>query len=140
MYVDTVTVFNQRNGTWYPTVVPNCDLNNDRARIISKYGDTCQDKAILHCRIDAAGNIAGKAYHDPKAWKALATPAEAITFESGNEFTFFWKGVWEGAATIADAEYTDGFYDYMNSTYDNVYAVTSAARFSVIPHVEVTAK
>ena len=46
----------------------------------------------------------------------------------------------ESCIDLSDNDYVEGFYDYMNSTFDGVYAITSVAKFDLIPHFEITGK
>ena len=41
---------------------------------------------------------------------------------------------------IADADYRNGFYNYMNKHYDNVFAISTVSKFNLIPHFEIGAK
>lgn len=149
MYRDTVTLFNRSrkvgHDEFWPTVLTGVDLNADQAAILAKYGAQSQDKAALHIRYagtDGAITVGGKTYYSPKQWQALtdAEKAEAITFQAGAGFDFFLVGSWDGSGPISDDDYTDGFYNHLNATQDGVYAVSSAAIYSVIPHVEVMGK
>lgn len=151
MYSDTVTLFNryERDGVtlWLPTVLRGVDLNIDRAAIVAKYGEQSADNARLHVRYtpDAAGPIIqGKRYVPPKLW-ALQTEEEAaqsITFAGGNSFDFFAAAEWDEPAPILDdpSEWLDGFYNYVNSRYDYVFAISEVAMYSVIPHFEIGGK
>ena len=145
MYKDTITLFNRKSGgadgdTWYPTVIKNANLNIDRAAILAKYGAESQDKAALSVRYTRNGDnilISGKPWMPPKEWDKTE---DSLTFTSGNKFDFFWLGEWTGGI-VTDAEYGDeGFYDYMNRTHDYVFAVSSVAMYSVIPHFEIMGK
>ena len=149
MYRDVVTLFNRSRKTgrdeFWPTVLPGCDLNEDEAAVLAKYGASAQDKAMLHVRYAVeAGEavLCGKVYRSPKEWRALTDEekAETVTFQTGAGFDFFLRGVWSGEVPVNDEDYTDGFYNELNRTRDGVYAVSSAARYSVIPHFEVMGK
>lgn len=135
MYRDTVTVFNRlrRNGTdtWYPTVLTGVDLNADAAAIRKAYGAESNDRAKLHVRYSPGLIVGGKQYYSPKEWQGMG-----ITFHDGDLFDFFWEGTWDGG-NVNDEDYTDGFYNHMRKTHDNVFAITSVARYSVIPHFEI---
>lgn len=135
MYKDTVTVFNRRrrNGTdtWYPTVLENVDLNVDSAAIRQRYGAETKDRAKLHIMYAPGIVIAGKQYYLPKEWDG-----DGITFHDGDLFDFFWDGTWTGT-TVNDEDYKDGFFNYMKKNHDMVFAITSVARYSVIPHFEI---
>lgn len=151
MYKDTITLFNRKPGergqgdTWFPTVIQNVNLNIDRAAILAKYGAEIQDNAVLHIRYRnengeitiACDSKTEKQWMPPKEWDKTE---DSVTFTSGNDFDFFWKGEWTGGI-VTDAEYLDeGFYNYMNRTKDYVFAVSSVAMYSVIPHFEIMGK
>lgn len=148
MYRDTITLFNRYdNGSdiWLPTIIRGADLNVDKAAIIAKYGENSSDTARLHIKYIADGTtskIGDKAYLPPKEWKAQTQEqaAKSITFASGQAFDFFILGEWHDTEPINDADYTDGFYNFANALYDNCFAITSAAKYSVIPHFEIMAK
>lgn len=149
MYKSTVTLFNRYRAPdgdrWYPAVLEGVDLNVDHAAMVAKYGDKTADSASLHIRYTVASNgdivIADRRYLPPKAWENQVNDLlpGSITFAEGQEFDFFWQGEWSGEAIIKDNEY-DGFYDYMNRKYDHVFAITSVAQYSVIPHFEIMGK
>lgn len=151
MYKDTITLFCRKPGErgqgdiWYPTVIYNVNLNIDRAAILAKYGPESQDNAALHIRyarengeimIPCSDGVK-KPWMPPKEWDKTE---DSITFTSGNNFDFFMLGEWDGGIAT-DADYGDeGFYNYMNRTKDYVFAVTSVAVYSVIPHFEIMGK
>lgn len=87
-----------------------------------------------------AAFIEGKEFVYPKEYKSV----DEITFKGGSNPDFFWVGEWESEKVISDEEYQtslhNGFYDYMNSTRDNVYVITTASKYDLIPHMEVLAK
>lgn len=146
MYQDTITLFNRKPGdrgkpdTWYPTVIRNVNLNIDRAAILAKYGAESQDNAMLSIRYskkDGEIQIAGKPWMPPKEWDKTE---DSLTFTGGTNFDFFWKGEWTGGI-VSDSDYGDeGFYNYMNREHDYVFAVSSVAMYSVIPHFEIMGK
>ena len=41
---------------------------------------------------------------------------------------------------VSDERYRNGFYNYMNRNYDNVFAITNVSKFNLIPHFEITAR
>lgn len=148
MYQDVVTMFNRKPGgrgegdTWYPTVIAGVNLNIDRAAILAKYGADSQDNAELHIRYQKDGGeimVAGKPWMSPKEWDGTE---DSLTFAGGNSFDFFWQGEWDGGiVTDSDSRWADeGFYNYMNRTHDYVFAVSSVALYSVIPHFEIMGK
>ena len=146
MFADTVTVFNRyvsRLGDmWYPTVIHNANLLIDKAAIIAKYGAESNDNAILNIHYDLVDGqimVDGKPYLQPKEWSHQTNDKlpESITFTSGKDFDFFMLGEYESTEPIADDNYVDGFYNYINDEYDYVFAVTSVAKYTAIPHFEI---
>lgn len=135
MYKDTVTIFNRlrRNGTdtWIPSVLSGVDLNVDSAAIRKAYGAESNDRAKLHIKYADGIIIGGKQYYLPDSWTG-----EGITFHDGDLFDFFWEGVWTGG-NVHDEDYRDGFFNFMKKNHDMVFAITSIARYSVIPHFEI---
>lgn len=149
MYQDTITLFNRyitsdKKIYWYPTILKNVNLNIDKASILTKYGAESKDNAILNVRYTRSGNsihIREKKYFLPKEWQRLSEGlSNALTFTGTQQFDFFYAGEWENENPIPNEDYADGFYAYMNKTYDQVFAITSVSKFSLIPHFEVTAK
>ena len=149
LYSDTITLFNRYQSklgdTWYPTVLHNVDLNVDKAAISAKYGENSADSAKLHIKYQRQGAgilVGGKPYLAPKEWDKQINdllPA-TVTFTDGTDFDFFYTGDWGSEEPIADNDYTDGFYGYMNKNYDYVFAVSSVAMYTVIPHFEIMGK
>lgn len=151
LYKDTITLFNRyitkdRKVIWYPTILHGVNLNIDKASIIAKYGTESQDNAVLNAKYhvsDGAIMVSDKQWLLPKEWKKQIeeTLSETLTFTAGTqEFDFFYVGEWQSEEPIADGDYANGFYSYVNKTYDEVFIITSVAKYSVIPHFEVMAK
>lgn len=148
MYSDIVTIFNRYESRlgdmWYPTVLHDVNVMADRSAIVQKYGEESKDNAVLNVQYNTEQDdikIAGKSYLTHKAWDRQTNDLlpETITFTPGEKFDFFFVGEWP-EDPISDDDYDNGFYDYMNSTYDGVYAVTSVSKLGVIPHFEITGK
>lgn len=149
MYADTITLFNRYDAgdedIWLPTILKGVDLNIDKAAIVATYGENSTDNARLHVRCvidDGDITIGNKTYLPPKLWKAQSQEqaATSVTFASGQSFDFFVVGEWGSNIPIEDADYVNGFYDFCNNIYDYCFAITSVARYSVIPHFEIMAK
>lgn len=138
MYKDTVTLFCRYTTAagalmWRPYKLKNVDFNADSALILATYGESSQDRAMLHIRC-YDGYIGAYQYVQPKAYRA---DGGEITLQSGQDFSFILYGEYGSTADISDDAYTEGFYNFMNKSYDGVYAVSSVAIYSVIPHIEV---
>ena len=140
MYIDTITLFNYHNGEWYPTVLNNVDLNADKAAILARYGASSSDRAKLHVAYRISNGeikIGNYTYVRPENYNG---ESGTITFADGLEFSFFSSFAWDGEAVISDNDYEQGFYNYLNSLSGEVYAVSSVAMYSVIPHFEIMGK
>ncbi len=154
VYDKTVTVFNRLPGAggeggdlWLPSVLEGVDLAVGRGASYRRWGAVSDDRALLGVRYVPGGDniyVGGKLWLPPLRWRSLGVGvcARAVTFSGGESFDFFIPGCFEGGGIIADADYDrdGGFYAFMNRTRDDVFAVTSVSRFSLIPHFEVTGK
>lgn len=148
MYNKTITLFNRyesiHGDLWFSTVIREVDLNIDKASITAKYGAESQDNAILHIKYRRNSDgiyIEDKKYLPPKEWDRQLNDNldKTITFTGGQSFDFFIEGEYT-EEVIKDNDYLDGFYDYINNRYDNVFAITSVAIYEVIPHFEIMGK
>lgn len=148
MYDATVTLFCQykdqrKNVTWYPSVLRNVNLNMDKAAIVAKYGAESKDNAVLNVRYRIADKkimVGNKTWLPPKEWDRQTNDllTTSLTFADGQDFDFFYAGEWPDESPIGDEDYgIDGFYNYMNRYYDYVFAITSVAQYSAIPHFEI---
>ena len=144
MYQDTVTVFNRikvdNQLYWKPYVLHNVDWNGDASAILARYGATSQDTSRLHIAYtitDGKMMIGDYEYVLPKAYSGAEG---TISFIDGESFSFYWVGEWTETGDILDSDYPKGFYNYMRSVSDDIYAISSVARYSVIPHFEIMAR
>ena len=128
---------------WYPTVIHNVNLMIDKAAIIAKYGAESKDNAILNIHyqiLDGQIMIEGKPYLPPKEWDRQTNDklSKSITFTSGIDFDFFMLGEYGSTEPIADDNYTEGFYNYLNNEYDYVFAITSVGgQYTTIPTFQI---
>lgn len=151
IYTQTITLFNRHyetvNGVeklyWYPTVIPSVHLVANRAKIISMYGELCQDNVLLHIRYlpnGADAVIADKEYLKPLVYAATQDVSDYITFSMGDNFDFFMEGEWPDEKAIDDDDYTSGFFDYMNHSEEHVWVVTNCTQYYLLPHFELTGR
>lgn len=148
MYKDTVTVFNRYvdsfgNTTWHPHVLSGVNLTVDKAAIVAKYGEVSKDNAVMNVKYHYVGvnkMVGDKLYLPPKEWERQVNDdlPKSITFTSGNDFDFFMLGDYGSEEPIIDEK--GRFYSDMQKEYDYVFAITSVAKYSVIPHFEITGK
>lgn len=146
MFSDVVTVFNHYKShlgdVWYPSVIHGANINLDKAAIKAKFGAESKDNVVLNVRyMNVSGKkmVGGKEWLPPKEWKRQTNDllAESITFASGTDFDFFMLGAYPITEPIKDEDYKNGFFDEVKKEYDYVFAITSVANYSVIPHFEI---
>lgn len=102
-------------------------------------------RAFIKCQrvINGEKVFVGKEWLSPKEWEHQTNDKlpETITFASGssNEFDFFMLGEYPTIEPIHDSDFDmdNGFYNYVNDEYDFVFAITSVAQYSAIPHFEI---
>lgn len=151
IYKQTVTLFNRirdaytEDVVWYPTVLHGVHLVVDKSSAWGMQGGRETDNVRLHVRYAVSGDsvlVGGKPWHEPKAWRKLAAPETAITFGYGDDdFDFFIEGEFTDIpGPISDDQFKNGFYNYMNANYDNVFAITSVSKYNLIPHFEIMAR
>ena len=148
MYKDTVTIFNRYvdsmgNTMWFPHILTNVNFNADRSVIVSKYGEESKDNAVLNVKYhirESAKMVGIKPYLSPREWEKQVNDElpNSITFAQGNDFDFFMLGDYGSEEAIEDVKGT--FFRDIQREYDNVYAITSVAEYTVIPHFEIVGK
>ena len=140
-----ITVFNRYHSkqlgtyTWYPHLVRNCYFKADKGANIVKTGLENADSAKLHIPYELTDNrviIQGMTYYKPLEWEKQPNDSyvENITFTEGQDF--FVVGDFSGDP-INDKDYREGFYQYMNKHFDDVYKITTVGRYELIPHFEI---
>lgn len=148
MYKDTITLFNRYvdsmgNTMWFPHVLTGVNLNVDRSVIVNKYGEQSKDNAVMNVKYDIVDGviiIGDKPYLPPKEWERQVNDdlPKSITFTAGKDFDFFMSGDYGSEEPITDEN--GRFYSDMQREYDDVFAITSVAKYSVIPHFEIVGK
>lgn len=148
MYRDTITLFNRcvdssGNTMWFPHVFKGVNLIVDKAVMVSKYGAENKDNAVLNVKYNLDGkniDIDKKLYLEPTQWRQQTEDLQPdiLTFKAGNDFDFFMLGDYGSEETVIDAD--DTFFREIQKQYDNVFAITSVSRYSVIPHFEILGK
>lgn len=143
MYNDTITLFNLHNGAWYSHIIKEVDAGiTSGAGSTALNGTTRTDSAIILIQTSSSKVINADnsllPYVSPKAFSALENPESVITFQPQTDFILI--GEYENSEPINEDDFETGFYDEMNSKYDNVFLITSAAYFDLIPHFEIGAR
>lgn len=127
MFQDTVTIFNQKDHIWYPTVLYGVEAQEVVAQSAGADGSTPKNQCSLHIPQTLMDD-----YRKPKEWDG-----QGYTLKCGE---FFVIGDY-GGAPINDDDYTGasvGYLDYMKNNHDGVYRITSTSVFKTIKHIEVT--
>lgn len=141
MFSETITLFNLHNGLWFPHVLHGVDATGISASksATALNGTTNADNGVILIQsnsskiIDTDNTV--KPYVSPKAYAALESGENAVTFQPQTDFIML--GEYGRSEPITDDDYESGFYDAMNSKYDNVYLIVSAVFYSLIPHFEI---
>lgn len=164
LYNQTITLFNRIPGKedetaiWIPTIIDGVHLvskkssdwygsgspgsNDTKLNILYKKVD---GDILVKCRdINDPCCVFYKKWYNRREWWKLSGAEDGLTFSYGenNEFDFFIEGVFvDFCSPIRESDFERiGFYNYMVSEYEDVYAINSVQRFSLIPHFEITAK
>lgn len=149
MYNDTVTVFNRyvdslKNTIWHPHVLSGVNLAIDKSVVVSEYGETSKDNAVLNVaykKVNGVVMVGEKPYLSPKNWERQTNDMlpKTITFSSeSTQFDFFMLGDYGSEEPILDEN--GDFYSEMKKDYDYVFAITLVAMLKNIPHFEITGK
>lgn len=139
MFDKTVTIFNREGDKWFPRICEGVFVSQDIGHIQRDFGATDNATIAVHFPI-TDGKIAGNTYLQPKAWATLLDKSGTVTAKGGEEYDILFVGAWVDEATVDDNDYEKGFYNYLRTNNDGVYAVTSVSGFQTIPHIEVAAR
>lgn len=140
MYTDTVTLFCEKEGIWYPYVLKGVTLHKNKSSNMEKLGPENADTVKLHVRyIKQEGKllIGEYVYREALEWEET-DPQKNLRFREGKDF--FLEGQY-ASEPVPDDAYRDGLYDHLRKTRDNVFMVTTAdGPFKLIPHFEIGGK
>lgn len=143
MYNETITIFNRlgsrREGDkWYPHTMKHCCVYRDRAAIVAQMGENSTDNVSIHILITKGCKASGYLYFQPIEWVNSENYSGAFTVKGGNDFDIIYVGTW-GEEPVNDSDYPEGFLHYLQTHYDNVYAVSSVSDYSrsILPHLEI---
>lgn len=145
MYKCTFTLFNYHaaTGMWHTSVFEDADLISLRAGNATQHGNTSGDSVeiIIHTKADKSAvtiNDVVKQYAGPKAYARLADPSSAFTFTP--QIDFIMAGNHALTGPVSEEDYESGLYHSMNDEYDEVYMVTAATHYALLPHFEIGGK
>jgi len=141
IFQDVITVFNYHKptGLWYPTVIQEAHVLAVKASTHGTDGYNNADSVEVHITSNKAQNVStpdgNKSYTAPKEYAGTNHPEEYVTFTA--ETDFFYVGRYDDLTPVDDDDYDEGFYHAMNRDHDDVYMISSAAYFGLIPHFEL---
>lgn len=144
MFTNTITLFNfhETSGLWHPVVITGADVIEAKASTASTHGKN--NASVVDILINCTGNKIVKTengdrqYIGPKAYAKCEKPEEYLTFTPQRDFIY--EGVRPDLSPVAEDDYESGLYHELNSEYDGVYLINSAAFYSLIPHFEIGGK
>lgn len=143
LHQETITLFNHHPKTdkWYSAVLTGVHLELSRGAAPSVNAGIVKGDDILAILPVSTGKTItdpdGETvmqYVRPKEYDALDNPAGRFTFHP--ERDFFVVGN-QATEPVDDDDYDDGFYHAMNESLDEVYMVTSARYYNLLPHFEI---
>lgn len=139
MFQDVATVFNRREGLWYPTVLRGVQVQvSEGAEPAALGGERNSAVTVLVPYVPGEpDSVAGKAYLPPKKWRQGLEPEKCVTFTAGERFDVLLLGPWEGTEPIRDDTWPEGFFARLRRERDGVYAVAAVRRFRALPHFEI---
>ena len=141
MFNTTVTVFNQQDGIWYPHVLHHAQTSKDKGYLLRQYGadeNNAISVFVHYTESEGEKYIEDYRYCEPKQYES-EDATECITFRGGTKFDIIVLG--EYTNEVDDSAYPKGFYDYLRTHRDGVYAINSVSgAFGVIPHFEITGR
>jgi hypothetical protein len=133
--------FHEATGKWYPNEFHNVSLTAANANAPTpdagmKSADAVE--IIIRTAADKSNTENGVTvrYVEPKQYAALESPVGYFTFKPEQDF-FYVGACAAGAYSEDDYEDDNGFYHFMNKSYDGVYLIQSATFYSLIPHFEI---
>lgn len=163
IYKQTITLFNRvqamysEETLWYPTIIEGVHLIMDKSSSWSSNGESAADNvtcnirytnqnglAYIRCKPVGEDGFVLKQWLPPKKWRSEENRADYITFAYGDNdnFDFFIEGAFEEyEGPVSDSLFERrGFYNHMNTRFDNVFAIKSVSKYNLIPHFTLGAR
>lgn len=137
MHDQTVTLYNyhEPTGLWYTTVFDNATLTAARSSSSTQHGTTNGDTVSISIPAAADKTAGSRRYIGPKSYSARDAPGECFTFWPEHDFVVVGSCPLE--QPVSEDDYDNGLYHEMNHEQDEVYMITSASFYGLIPHFEV---
>ncbi len=139
MFDRTITLYNfkKADGMWYGNVIEGCTLTStdslsNTARGMNNSGNL---SIHIHCNSDKTLKNSSGALRravPPKEYQSLHSVVNEITFTPEVDFIVADRAMNE--LMVSDDSFENGFYNYMNQKYDDVYMITNATWYNLIPH------
>ena len=137
MYDRTITLFNYRkaDGCWYTHTFTGVDAIETQGKSATTHGMQSADnlEVIIHCT--STQQAGGLQYVPPKVWQSMEDVEGCFTLTP--ECDFIAIGDCSEVDPINDEEYDQGLYHALNEERDDVFMITSATWFSLLPHFEI---
>ena len=131
MFDREITLFNPHGEKWYTTLFTGVQMNAVSSKNATTHGQNNGDTVEIIINMPCED----VSYLGPKAYAALPDPTGYFTFAP--ESSFGVVGDHTENDPLDDDDYEQGLYHELNATMDEVYMVTSAAYYSLIPHYEI---
>ena len=133
----TITLYNyhEPSGLWYTTVFEGVQLAAASASSATTHGNNGGDSVSIIIPAAADKTAASRQYIGPKAYAARDAPGECFTFWPEHDFVVVGSCPLE--QPVSEDDYDNGLYHEMNHGQDEVYIVTSASFYGLIPNFEV---
>ena len=139
MFDRTITLYNYKKSDkmWYGTVIRGCTLvaTDSSADSSRGTGSTSTVNIHVHCTKNQKLRTANKTFVPPKEFQQLESVTNAFTFTPEKDFMVVGKAMDE--LEISDAQFENGLYNIVNHSVDDVYMVTNATWYSLLPHFVV---
>lgn len=141
MHDATVTLYNyhELSGMWYTTVFGNVTITAARSSSATQHGTTSGDSVEFSIPAEKDKSVVtvqgARQYVGPKVYAARDAPGECFTFRP--ECDFIVVGSHPLQQPVSEDDYDNGLYHRMNHEQDEVYMITSASFYGLIPHFEV---
>ena len=139
MFDGKITVFNydRKTDSYYATILEDVEIQELSAANLIKTGPVDADTVNIHIPYS---DLLLQKYRKPLEWLSSEDKINLFTFNAKNKKDFIYCGKWEDKKIITDDDYSDDFYSYMSSNYDDVYMISNVAAYKTIPHWEVGVK
>ena len=137
-----LTVFNEHNGIWYPTVLKKASVYVQMSESDTQKGFVNVGAVDINIQATKEQKLFTDnglvQYVTPKEYAKLADPQGYVTFCPEQDFII--NGAYAQLTPVDDDDYDSGWYNEANSKLDGVHSIIACGWFSLIPHFEIAAK